>query len=306
MNRETILPTDKEHWLNLRLEDVTSTEVAALFGISPWLTRFELWHRKKAKTIVEVAPNDRMKWGSRLEASIANGVAEDNGWDIRPMKEYMRLMPLRIGSSFDFATGEDGLLEVKNVDSLAYKDGWLINGDSVEAPPHIELQLQNELLVSGRKFVYLVALVGGNRVTAIKREPDLDIHEAIKTKVAEFWESIDMSLEPLPNFKEDAKFIASLHGYAEPGKIMNAAGDTKLAGLVRDYKEWGEKTASAQAEKDGIKAQILTLIEDAEKVTGDGFTITAGVKPPTLVEAYERKGYRDFRVYLKKEPANVN
>lgn len=301
MNRETITPTDDKHWHELRSRVITSTDIAALFGISPWLTEFELWHRKKNATIVTLEPNTRMVWGTRLERSIAEGIAEDYKLSIRPMKEFIQIPAWRMGSSFDYAIDPDGILEVKNVDSLAYKDGWLLDGDNVEAPPHIEIQGQFQMLVSGRNHLMLGALVGGNRVTLIKREPDLQIHEAIKAKVAAFWESIDANREPEPNFKEDAKFIARLNSYAEPGKVMNASGDAKLAGLVRDYKEWGEKSESAKAEKDGIKAQILTLIEDSEKVIGDGYTISAGVKPPTLIEAYERKGFRDFRIFMSKK-----
>jgi predicted phage-related endonuclease len=296
---ETIIPKDKTDWLRHRLEDVTSTEVSSLFDISPYMTRFELWWRKKSKTIVELEPNQRMLWGTRLESAIAYGVAEDNGWKVAPMKQYMRLPQWRLGSSFDFSIEPDGLLEIKNVDSLAYKDGWLINGDSVEAPPFIELQIQNELLVSERKYVILAALIGGNRVVLIKREADPQIHEAIKSRVAAFWQSIDANQEPVPDFKADADFICKLAGYAEPGKVMNA-GDT-LAAQVKLYKEWGEKATAAQEEKDAIKAQLLTLIGDAERVIGNGYTISASMKAPTLVEAYTRKGYRDFRVYLKKE-----
>ena len=298
---ETIIPKDKDEWLRLRLEDVTSTEVSCLFDISPYSSRFELWQRKKNKMILDIEPNQRMLWGTRLEAAIANGVAEDMGLKVTPMKQYMRLPQWRIGSSFDFAIGDDGLMEVKNVDSLAYKDGWLINGDSVEAPPFIELQVQNELLVSERKYCLLAALIGGNRVTLIKREADENIHNAIKAKVAAFWESIDANKEPEPDFKADADFISKLQGYAEPGKVLQAAADERMAALVRDYKEWGNKVSSAQAEKDGIKAQLLTLIGDAEKVIGSGWTISAGVKPPTLIEAYTRKGFRDFRIFIKKE-----
>lgn len=307
MNRETILPKDEQEWLALRTKDITSTDVAALFGISPWLTEFELWHRKKDGAVPEFSVNPRMLWGQRLERAISDGIAADYNLAIRPMKEYIRIPAWRMGSSFDNAIGSDGIFEVKNVDGLAYKDGWLVDGNSsVEAPPHIELQGQYQLLVSGRKTIYIGALIGGNRVTLIKREADLQIHEAIKTKVAKFWESIDANQPPEPNFKEDAKFIAKLNGYAEPGKVLDALGDSRLMALVGDYKEWGNKVTSAQAEKDGIKAQILTLIEDAEKVIGDGFTISAGVKPPTLVEAYERKGFRDFRIYIKKEkPVNA-
>src|ERR1700690_947728 len=146
MNRETITPRDETHWHELRSKVITSTEVAALFGISPWMTLFELWHRKKNQTIVQIEPNTRMVWGNRLESAIANGVAEDYKLTIRPMKEFIQIPSWRLGASFDYAIDPDGGMEVKNVDGLAYKDGWLIQGDMIEAPPHIEIQGQTQFL----------------------------------------------------------------------------------------------------------------------------------------------------------------
>ena len=46
MTVQTITPSSKQDWLKARTEDITSTEVSALFGISPYTTAFELWHRK--------------------------------------------------------------------------------------------------------------------------------------------------------------------------------------------------------------------------------------------------------------------
>ena len=72
---ETINPTDKKHWLECRTKDITSTEIAGLFGFSPYTTEFEIWHTKKAGTIVEIAGNERMKWGTALQDAIAAEIA---------------------------------------------------------------------------------------------------------------------------------------------------------------------------------------------------------------------------------------
>ena len=100
-NTTEIIPfTTEEAWLQARQRDVTSTESAALFGMSPYVTRYDLWHRKRSGTAPEFKTNDRMKWGNRLEAAIAHGIAEEQGWEIRPMKEYMRDPDARMGSSY--------------------------------------------------------------------------------------------------------------------------------------------------------------------------------------------------------------
>ena len=39
-------PADEAEWLAMRRQDVTSTETAALFGLSPYTTAFEVWHQR--------------------------------------------------------------------------------------------------------------------------------------------------------------------------------------------------------------------------------------------------------------------
>lgn len=308
---ESIIPKDREDWLRLREPNINSTEVAALFELSPYLTKFELWHRKKNKIVSDFEPTERMRWGNRLEAAIAAGVAEDHELEIRKMSEYMFDPALRLGSSFDYAykvwdkisgvSIGNGILEVKNVDSLAYKDGWIIGEGVAEAPPFIEIQHQTQLLISGYVQGIIAPLVGGNRTPIIMRQPDLKIHESIKARVAEFWYSIDHNIEPKPDFTKDASFIISLQQYAEPGKVMDASGDHKIAGLVKEYKHWGEKEDVAKKQRQGVKAELMNLIGDAERVVGEWGSISAGLIGETLVEAFTRKAYRTFRINHKKE-----
>lgn len=304
---ETIIPSDEKHWLELRKQDVTSTETAALFGISPYMTMFELWHRKHDKIEVAFEVNERMRWGTRLQDSIAAGVAEDQGWTIRRMTEYLRDPELNMGASFDFsiekATVPDwpkdslGILEVKNVDSLAFKEGWLIDGDDVQAPTHIEVQVQQQLALSGCKIAFIGALIGGNRVVLIKREPDPAVVGAIKGAIKAFWESVANHQAPQPDFAKDSDLIARLYSFAEPGKVFNA--DERVSKLAFAYKQAGIEEKAAKEKKDASKAEILTIIGDAEKVLGEWGSISAGMIGPCHVE-YDREGYRNFKPSWKK------
>jgi putative phage-type endonuclease len=297
---EVIKPKNEAHWLELRTNDITSTEVSALFGLSPYQTVFEVWHRKKDKVSVQLEMNERMKWGTRLQDSIAAGIAEDNGWEVYRIDEYMRNPELRMGSSFDFGIGDDGILEIKNVDSLVFKDGWLIDGDNLEAPPHIELQVQHQLSVSKRKFTYIGVLVGGNRIALVKREPDATIINAIHERVEAFWHSIETNDAPLPEWSKDADFISKLYGYAEPGKVLEVGEESPFLPLVNDYRALGESLKEIESKRDGIKAQLLTMMGDAEKIVGGRWSISAGMVGPAEI-SYKRDGFRQFRVNWKKE-----
>ena len=296
---QTIIPKDEAEWKRLRVEDVTSTDAAALFDCSPYLTAFELWHRKKDKLVVEFAPTERMNWGTRLQDAIAAGIADDNKWTIRRMQEYMRDETIHAGASFDFAIGDDGLLEIKNVDSLAFRDGWIVEGDDIQAPPHIEIQVQHQLMVSGRKYAYIGALVGGNRLVLVKRDRDEAIIKAIRAKVVAFWKSIEAGQEPKPDFSKDAGFITKLYGYAEPGKVMDAKEDESMTYLVDRYKKLGEEKKASEAAQDEAKAEILRRIGDHEKVLGENYTLSAGLVAEAEIK-FTRKAYRSFKIHHKK------
>jgi predicted phage-related endonuclease len=295
-----IEPKNEQHWRELRAVDVTSTESPALFNLSPYCTELELFTRKKDAVIVELESNERMLWGNRLQDAIAHGIAEDQGWEIRRMNEYVRDEELRMGSSFDFAIGDEGLLEIKNVDALAFRDGWLVSDEGVEAPLHIELQLQHQFAVTGRKFGYIGALVGGNRVVLLKREPQADVIDSLRSKVAAFWDRVNRGEMPPIDFARDAGFIAQLYSNAMAGKVFDARGNEEITGLALKYRELGDSAKQIESARDAIKAQLLMTIGDAEKAIADGFSITAGVVAGGHVE-YECKAYRGFRVNWKKE-----
>lgn len=294
---------DKETWLKLRLGVITSTEISALFGMNPYITEFELYHQKKNQEIVILEDNERMFWGNILEPAIAEGVATKEGWQVKPFKEFATMEDLRAGSSFDFiiTEPEKGLLEIKNVDFLQIKNKWEIqDGVVVEAPPHIELQVQHQLMVTGLPCCYIAALEGGNKVHLIKRTPQEKIISAIKAKIIKFWNQIDNGIEPTPDWEKDAEFIARLNSYAEPGKIMDVTPE-RLDQLAIEYSEISKHISEMEKKKKGLKAEMLTLIGESEKVIGENYTISAGTTGPTMIEAYERKGFRNFRVYTKGE-----
>ncbi len=302
MRTEIINPDSRDSWLRLRVADVTSTEVASLFDLSPWQTRLELHHNKANQTVVEIEETDRMFWGNVLQDAIANGIAKQQGWKIRPMTEYIRAPDLRLGASFDYEILDiDGILEIKNVDSLIFKEGWLVSEDKekVEAPEHIEIQLQQQMMLAKKKVGYIGAFVGGNRVELIKREPSVAVHEAIVEAAYDFWLGVDTHEPPPPQFPEDADFICKLHSSSTAGKVMDASGSPEFINYMLAYKEVGEQMKELQGRKDEIKAKLLMAAGDAEKVVGPWGSLGLGIVKGGSV-SYVREDYRSFRPYYKK------
>lgn len=291
---QTIYPESESHWLELRQADITSTAISALFGANPYLSRRELWEQKKNNYRVEITPNEKMKWGNALQDSIATTVAKEEGWEVRKMTEYIRDNVLRLGASFDFAIGNDGIQEIKTVGEESFKRYWTED----EAPVNYEFQVQLQLMLSGRKYAYLCALIGGQKLVKYYREPNPKVFEAIKREAASFWHSVESGTPPPFEFPKDNDLVSALYKYAEPGSVMD--GNTEIDALVKKYKAASESAKTFMEERDRLKSELLVKIGQAEKVKGGAYTISAGMVGPTTV-SYERQGYRNFRVTYRGE-----
>ena len=309
----TIPIQNREQWLAERVHDVTSTEVSALYGLNPYKSEFELFHEKRDQVVVQIQENERMKWGTRLESAIAHGAAEDQGWNISKLDVYMRDSAAKIGSSFDYeilsSSDGPGILEVKNVDWLQYQQKWIDDGNgNIEAPEHIELQVQHQLEVSNRSWAAIVVLVGGNEQKIVLRNRDTAIGSDIRTKVADFWSKIQANRAPSPNYEQDAEFIIKhLRRDGSGGAIV---ADAELEELIQDYVDLNQRYADLETSKNARRAKILERIGNAGKVITSFGSLTCSetkgsqgtLVKPDMVGTYlgGRDGYRQFRFYPKK------
>ncbi len=297
---EAIMPRSKEHWLELRSTDITSTDVSALTGHNPYKTKFQVFKEKTTGADFFV-DSDFVRWGKRLEAPIGFGVAEDEGWSVAQMPEYMRHDSCQgAGSSFDFKIlgNRPGLLEIKNVDYFAWRRNWT----EALAPPHIEIQLQFQLEISGYEYGFICALVGGNTIQLYKRSRDRKTGAALIRLVNDFWSDVHKNIEPEPDFEKDGEFITQLY--------QNASGDhadmkthNRLAEVCAQYEDARVREKAATKDKKKLKGEIYSIIGDSPTVQARGFNISA---KSISKDAYQVSAitYRNLRI-TKQEDENV-
>lgn len=321
MKRVTIDYKTEADWLAQRALDVTSTEAAALFNASPYVTEFELHHKKAGNLPLDhFKPNERMVWGTRLESAIAAGIAEDYGLIIEPFKVYMRIQSLRMGSSFDFKivglvdgfggdeTARDmfrrfgpGNMEVKNIDSLQFKRNWIEDGEVIEATPQIEIQTQHQMEVADLNWTLIAPLVGGNTPKVIFRERDHELGALIRQRVARFWAMVDAATPPQPDFVQDADTIAQLY-VNNDGSAVDLSDDLRLVELCKEYKSAGADEKEASERKKAARAEILTIIQRHKSIQTNGFKISAGTNKEVF-KAYRREAGERITITISQIPS---
>lgn len=302
-------------WLEARRKYVTSTEVSAIFGQNPRLTAFELFHLKRDPKLDTFEGTERTEWGKALQETIGIRVAVTHGIAIRALDlqlaihnrcaasgDFMidRIVDRSVGGKLqDYALKHGpGVLEIKNVDSLIYKNDW----SDTDMPDHIEIQLQAEMLCWDVKWGVVAVLVGGNRLELYIRERDEIVCRMIDGHAQGFMRRLEHNEPPPPVMPEDAGMVIALNQYAEPNKVLDGSSNQLLHDAVKDYKHAKKVASDFEKEAECHKADILSLIGDAERVINiPGFNLSASMRADVQIPAHIRKGYRDLRITERKD-----
>lgn len=300
----------EQEWKTARAQDVTSTEIAALFGLSPYKSRLRLWHEKKGDIDSDFEESDHTRWGRRLQLAIGKGIADDEGWSARDLSLfYFRHDELPLGASMDFLVGcverGTGIMEVKHTTEFSEENGWFKD----RAPLEYEFQIQTQLHLAAREkqdiqFGVIAALDGKKRTRTYIRMYDAALGQKIEQEVGEFFASIELDEPPAPDYAVDADLIAQLQGPIEIGRTVSLTGNNKAHDLLSSYMKLGDDIAFAmqavpaiQAEREKKKSELLHLIGTAEQAIIGDYRISA-----REVEVEDRlvNGYKFRRFDIKK------
>lgn len=149
---------------------VTATEIAAILGLSPYQSRFSLWHKKAGLPTPPWVDNPAAEWGNRLEDAVATKFADehpdlipcptgtwrhrDRAWQVATPDRLLHPAPLNVLTP----TGPCGIFEAK---TSPYGDGWGPAG-SDEIPIHYRCQILWQQDTTGLTApAHLAVLIGG-------------------------------------------------------------------------------------------------------------------------------------------------
>ena len=282
---------------------VGASESAAILGLSPHKTKFELWHEKAGNIPpVDLSGNSRVSAGKFFEPSIAAWASDNWHWPLMNVADY-RSSPTvaRMGASLDFETLSLEPVEIKNVDaSVFFKDEeWIAEGDQlIEAPLHFMIQVQHQLAcpkdpASPPEQGHLVVCVGGNRLYRMTMARHPGLIAKLEGEVDAFWRSIENNEPPEPNFEADAGTIGMLYG-GSGEDCADLRGNERALALCEAYRNAHEIAREADKRKKAALAELKVLMRDARSaVMDEGFKIKAShLKETTSV----RKAHWRFNI----------
>ena len=290
---------NEEHWHDLRRRHVGGTESAALFGLSPYISLFELYHRKVGNLPEpDFSGNDRIFWGKYLEPSIAAGVAHIRGWKVQKVTDYMvnDNCPGH-GASLDYEILGDprgpGVLEIKTVDFLTFRNDW----EDEQPPVQYELQLQTQFACSSYTWGCIAVLIGGNDMKIFDYEARPKTISKIEAKVTKFWRMVKNRTPPPPVFDVDYDAVSKLYPRAGGGYV-NLTGVNAAENACDRYHAASETASEAEKIRKAARAELLTLIGNADTATCGSYKITTSEVAATEV-AYKKQAYRNMQVTKK-------
>ncbi len=299
--------------LAFRASVVGASEVAALFDASPWLTRFELWHRKNGTIATPefdaiddngVPENERIYWGVRLEPAIIEAAKERYGYRDRDQAERLT-NGKGLGGHPDRRVicpeRGPGVLEVKMVDWIERKK-W---GD--EPPVHYLLQSQTYQGLDGVSWGDVIVLVGGNALERFQYDFRPKLYAEIEARVEAFWQSVREGKPPKADYARDLRTIAELR--ADPNDtVIDLRRDNRMPELLSEYLEAKEAERVAGCRVDAAKAEILEKLSKSTEALVEGFSCRAPVvagKPDQIITAdmvgQKIKGRSSHRRFYIKE-----
>jgi predicted phage-related endonuclease len=284
-----------------RSTHVGASEAAALFDCSPYLTRFELWHRRKGNIdSPDLSGVERVEWGLRLEPAIIAAAADRWGYQLEETPRRLSNGRGLGGHPDQLATDErgPGIIEIKTADWLVFKQ-W-----GSEPPEHYLLQAIAYAGLAGRSWCDIVVLVGGNRLERFCYDFRPKIYAEIERRVEAFWQSIEANDPPPADYTRDLDTIADLYREGTD-EVADLTADNLAHEAAAAFLFAKEARLEAEKKEDAAKAELMDKMGAASVATLNGFLVratTVAAVPERVAEPGEIiKGRRAYRRLTVKE-----
>jgi putative phage-type endonuclease len=268
-----------ENFHEERRTGIGGSDAAAVMGLSPWKTPYDLWTEKLGEA-EPLAVSEPMRWGTLLEPVVAAEYCRRTSRTIEAAPTMLRATawPWMIGHIDGRVVGESRILEVKTARTGI---GWGEPGTD-QIPLLYGAQVHHYLVVGGAEVCDVAVLIGGSDFRIYEIWRDDDIAGALIEQEHSFWKHVLDRSPPDPVNTRDA-----LHRWgrlANAGAVVATEADIAAVTELRNLRNIKNEIEAAE---EAAKIVIMRTLGEH----GDTLVDLAGTPLVTWMLDKGRKSY---------------
>lgn len=277
-------------WKSLRADNIGGSEVAALFGESPYLTYYKIWHIKRGNIEApNLEDNERVQAGKFMEKGAIQWYNSKYKTNFYQPHQYVKHIAIKgMACTPDaFNSDKNVMAQVKMVDFIQFRNKWEADGDLItKAPLDILLQVQHEMECCEIDESHLIVVVAGNKLYRMICKRDRNIGLILCKAVAKFWQDKE---PPEPDFERDGEIIEQIRKKLPEKQFVDLSYDKNLYIIIREAQRITVQRNKLQDKIDRCNAEVLHLIGNAENVRCKDMLIKLppGRKTPSYISEKE-------------------
>lgn len=244
-----------------RKKGIGASEVAAVLGICPFYTPYELWCVKTGRMQKKDILNESQ---SRIrhfhEETIAKEYEARNNCKVYPVPEtlYHKDYPFVLCHLDRKIEGEDKLLECKSAFSfIGYM--WGVDG-SDEVPLNYIVQVQYQLAITGYQEADLAVLIGTDDFRTYHFKRDEVLISKILDEVKKFWQCVETDTQPELINRNDAMLA-----YPKSNGDLKEA-EPEVLKIVEDFRDVRAKAKELDEEREKLTNALTLFIKEADGI----------------------------------------
>jgi putative phage-type endonuclease len=249
-----------DEWHAARANGIGGSEIAAVLGLSPYESRFSLWHRKKG-LIGAVEESEEMYWGKEHEPAICRRFAKEHPdlpLTIAPTYAHPA-RPWQIANP-DRHAGPD-LLEAKTSRDA---EGWGEEG-TAQIPVHYRAQCLHYMDVTGARRCWVAVLIAGSEYREYVVDYDPVDAERMRDAGAQFMD--DLARDNRPSIDGHSATYQAIREIPEGLDPV----DVEIPTLLRDrFHAAQDQYWLAEDELTACKGELLDHIGTGQRAVCEG------------------------------------
>lgn len=312
-------PTDRAAWLAQRRLGIGGSDVAAMLGLSPYKSPYQLWLDKTGRSDdapVDADAEERMHFGNVLEQVVAQEYTERTRNRVQRILSQLQHPQCGIAlanidraivtpgskARWDNASGRvlgaDGVLECKTAHAMALNGSEWGDAGTDQVPQAYWLQVQWYLGITGLPRGDLAVLFGGQRFRIYTMQADAAIFDGLLTEADRWWrEHVVADTPPQPRTEDEARQRWSQHIEGRDRIV-----DADTAQLVAELIDLKADLAVMERREQVLRDHITCAFEDAEAITYAGRRLATWKANKPSARTDWKAAARDLRDLL---PADV-